>query len=373
MASANESIKLIIRTTNNKYADFLLELPPLITVYDLKQKITLNHPTRPVPTDQRLIFSGKLLDDSSLLSQVFVKSSSGSSFMVHLVLDSDKTATTPKSSHLTTVRAAPIATEPPPSSDKSSSCSHSNTYEQYSEELFRYQQQLQGFLINPCGTQPDLNFESQAYLQYCYTHYQMYQNLLAYQRTVIPPSTTTTTTTTTATPTSTQQSSTNETSAPAPPAAAPAPQPAAGNNDLEQENDLLGVLNMLVELFVLCSIIYFYSTFSRFLVVFVIFVLLYLHCRGYLSIHRRRRVQVPPAPVVPEQPAANDGEQVGEAEAEPEVAVNEAQNLNDAERQRPVPPAPGPVEENPVTTTRLLLTALSTFFSSLVPERPQRA
>ncbi|CAF5073193.1 unnamed protein product, partial [Rotaria magnacalcarata] len=73
MASANESIKLIIRTTNNKYADFLLELPPLITVYDLKQKITLNHPTRPVPRDQRLIFSGKLLDDSSLLNQVFVK------------------------------------------------------------------------------------------------------------------------------------------------------------------------------------------------------------------------------------------------------------------------------------------------------------
>ncbi|CAF5177207.1 unnamed protein product, partial [Rotaria magnacalcarata] len=101
-------------------------------------------------------------------------------------------------------------------------------------------------------------------------------NLLAYQRTVIPPSPTTTT----ATPTYTQQPSTNETSAPAAaaaPAPAPAPQPAAGNNnnDLEQENDLLGVLNMLVELFVLCSIIYFYSTFSRFLVVFVIFVLLY--------------------------------------------------------------------------------------------------
>ncbi|CAF1259943.1 unnamed protein product [Rotaria magnacalcarata] len=374
MASANESIKLIIRTTNNKYADFLLELPPLITVYDLKQKITLNHPTRPVPRDQRLIFSGKLLDDSSLLNQVFVKPSSGSSFMVHLVLDSDKTATTPKISQPTTVRAAPIVTEPPPSSDKSPSCSHSNTYEQYSEELLRYQQQLQQILSNPYGTPPELNFESQAYLQYCYTHYQMYQNLLAYQRTVIPPSPTTTT----ATPTYTQQPSTNETSAPAAaaaPAPAPAPQPAAGNNnnDLEQENDLLGVLNMLVELFVLCSIIYFYSTFSRFLVVFVIFVLLYLHCRGYLSIHRRRRVQVPPAPVVPEQPVAHDGEQVGEGEAEPEVAANEARNLNDAEHQRSVPPAPGPVEENPVTTSRLLLTALSTFFSSLVPERPQRA
>lgn len=69
---------------------------------------------------------------------------------------------------------------------------------------------------------------------------------------------------------------------PAPPPPQPAPaQPAAGNNnnnnnEFEQENDLLGILNMLVELFVLCSIIYFYSTFSRFVVVFLIFALLYL-------------------------------------------------------------------------------------------------
>ena len=33
---------------------------------------------------------------------------------------------------------------------------------------------------------------------------------------------------------------------------------------------------MLAELFILCSIIYFYSTFNRFLVVFVIFALLFL-------------------------------------------------------------------------------------------------
>jgi flagellar biosynthesis protein FliP len=70
------------------------------------------------------------------------------------------------------------------------------------------------------------------------------------------------------------------TTAPPPPQPAPA-QPAAGNNnnnnnEFEQENDLLGILNMLVELFVLCSIIYFYSTFSRFVVVFLIFALLYL-------------------------------------------------------------------------------------------------
>ncbi len=95
------------------------------------------------------------------------------------------------------------------------------------------------------------------------------QNFLAHQRPVAAPSTTN--------PTPTQQSSTATTTTaanPPPPAAAAAAE--NNNNEFEQENDLLGVLNMLVELFVLCSIIYFYSTFSRFLVVFLIFALLYL-------------------------------------------------------------------------------------------------
>ncbi|CAF3262157.1 unnamed protein product [Rotaria sp. Silwood2] len=376
MASSNESITLIIRTTNNKYADFFLELSPLLTVHDLKQKITLNHPTKPIPKDQRLIFSGKLLDDASVLNQVFIKSTSGSSFMVHLVLDSDKNSSTPRINQSTTVRAPPVVTEQPSLSEKLNNSSHSNTYEQYLEELYTYQQQLQQFISNPNANPPICNYESQAYLQYCYTHHQMYQNLFAYQRTVVSPLTATTTTNIT----STQQSTSNDTNTAPPPPPPPAQQPAAGNNnnELEQENDLLGVLNMLVELFVLCSIIYFYSTFSRFLVVFVIFALLYLHCRGYLSIHRRRRAQVPPAPVVPEQAAAaaaaaNDVEQGGEDEIEAEVVANEAQNQNDIERQRPPPPPPGPVGETEVTTSRLLLTAVSTFFSSLIPERPQRA
>jgi len=56
MASTNETIKLIIRTANNKYADFDLEISSLFTVYDLKQKITLNHPTKPVRKKINILF-----------------------------------------------------------------------------------------------------------------------------------------------------------------------------------------------------------------------------------------------------------------------------------------------------------------------------
>lgn len=48
MASSSEVIKLIIRTANNQHADFELELLSALTIYDLKEKITAQHPTKPV-------------------------------------------------------------------------------------------------------------------------------------------------------------------------------------------------------------------------------------------------------------------------------------------------------------------------------------
>jgi len=57
------------------------------------------------------------------------------------------------------------------------------------------------------------------------------------------------------------------------------------------------------------------------------------HCRGYLSLQRRRRAQVQPVHVVPEQVVENDGEQAGEDETDTEPVANEAQNQNDIQRQ----------------------------------------
>jgi hypothetical protein len=48
MAQVNETVKLIIRTTNNKYTDFSIELSSFLSVYHLKENITINHPTKPV-------------------------------------------------------------------------------------------------------------------------------------------------------------------------------------------------------------------------------------------------------------------------------------------------------------------------------------
>ena len=65
---------------------------------------------------------------------------------------------------------------------------------------------------------------------------------------------------------------------------------------------------------------------------------LFRHCRGYLSLQRRRRVQVLPAPVVPEAaPAAAENDGDDEAEAEP--MANDVQNQNDNQRPPQVRPS----------------------------------
>lgn len=363
MSTTNDFLQLIIRTANNKHADLEIQIPSIQTVFDLKQQIQLNHPTKPTPKDQRLIFAGKLLVDATQLQEIFSKSTA-TSFMIHLVLDSDKNATTPKSPSPEKVQSFSINREQTPVyTQPSTATNHSSAYEQYLLQLNQYQQQLQQFIFNPNGFS---SIENQVYLQYCHTHYQMYQNLHAYQRTVASSTSINASPTTTQTNTNTNASETTPPPAAAAAAAAAAANNNNNNNELEPENDLLGILNMIVELFVLCSIIYFYSTFSRFLLVFLFFALLYLHCRGYLSIQRRRRVQPNPAPAAPEQAAGNN-EAAGGTDEEVE---NEANDNN--QQTRPSEPPPNPFGDNQISTTRVFLTAVSTFFSSLIPERPQR-
>ncbi len=86
------------------------------------------------------------------------------------------------------------------------------------------------------------NIETQVYLQYCYTHQQMHQS--SHQRSI----------------------------------SATTSQSAVDNNinEINQENDRLRILQVLIDFFVIYSIIYFYSTFTDFRPVFIILALLFL-------------------------------------------------------------------------------------------------
>ncbi|CAF1350518.1 unnamed protein product [Didymodactylos carnosus] len=262
---------LIIRmASNNKHSDFHISLPLSSTVYELKQNLSLTHPTKPPPKNQRLIYSGKLLEDSTKLDQIF------------------KPNATINDSHR-------------------------------------------------------------------------------------PPS-------------------------PVQPPEAPVPleRPQAERPHNEREDDLLGTLHMLAELFVLCSIIYFYSTFHRFLIVFIIFAILYFHCRGYLTLSRRRRrpvIRHPTPPPVGTQPRRQQPAQAQPDANQPDIplqqpversqenveqtpipnAPNDLLNANDIQHGNLTPGAPVPiVNDNHITPIRLFFIAITTIFSSLIPERPQQ-
>ncbi|CAF1293429.1 unnamed protein product [Rotaria magnacalcarata] len=320
MATIYEILKLVIRTVNSNYVDFSTELLSSLTAYDLKKHIELNHPAKPSPEHQRLIYSGKLLADENNLNQIFNNSNSESSVVIHLVL------------HLDQEEFIPISSQK--STEKSSSVSlHSIVYDQYVNALNQYQQQLQQFIANSNESSYIRNCETHNYLQYCYTHHELHQDYLVRQRPV----------------TSDRSNRDNQTTnVPLTP-----PPMVNNNNEFNLQYDAFRTLQIVIEIVILSSVIYYYGTLDNFLLVLLILILAYLRRRGYFSIQRRQRIP----PII-------------------ERRINEErQNPEDVQQEQS--PSVGshqaaPVVENQITTSRLVLTAVLTFFSSLFPERIQR-
>ncbi|TRY66619.1 hypothetical protein DNTS_034056 [Danionella cerebrum] len=84
--SDKETISLVVKTPNQFHGDQLIE-GVLVdwTVMDLKSHLFKVYPTNPPEKDQRLIHSGKLLQDNLLLRDVFSKLPSDTKPILHLV------------------------------------------------------------------------------------------------------------------------------------------------------------------------------------------------------------------------------------------------------------------------------------------------
>ncbi|CAF5019740.1 unnamed protein product, partial [Rotaria sp. Silwood1] len=227
-------------------------------------------------------------------------SESESKSMIHLVLYSDQ-------NEISTIE------------ETSNISLHSFAYDQYINELNKYQQQLQQFIMNL----NQISSITQTYLHYNYTSSQIYQNYLVHQRI-------------NSTPYITNQSIT--VSSPS----------TVNSNEFRQENNQLRILLIVIELILFCLIFYIHSSLNFFLFLFIIFILLYLYYSDYLSIQQRQQIQ----PI---------NEQIN---------IEQIQNSNHHQQQQFRQTEP--VVENQITTRRLWLTAILTFFSSLIPERTQR-
>lgn len=81
------SITLVVKAPNQKYVDQSFNINLTWTVKQLKSFLSTEYPSKPAVEDQRLIYSGHLLKDDQTLSQVFQPISSNDSVVtIHLVV-----------------------------------------------------------------------------------------------------------------------------------------------------------------------------------------------------------------------------------------------------------------------------------------------
>ncbi|EDW52036.1 homocysteine-responsive endoplasmic reticulum-resident ubiquitin-like domain member 2 protein [Drosophila sechellia] len=64
------SVRLLIKSSNQQYEDLNVDSDLCWTVQRLKKHLSLIYPGKPLIQDQKLIYSGKLLDDSQKISEV---------------------------------------------------------------------------------------------------------------------------------------------------------------------------------------------------------------------------------------------------------------------------------------------------------------
>ncbi|XP_070692031.1 homocysteine-responsive endoplasmic reticulum-resident ubiquitin-like domain member 2 protein [Pempheris klunzingeri] len=405
-------VTLVIKAPNQKYEDQTINCFLNWTVERLKSHISNVYPSRPLSKDQRLVYSGRLLQDHLQLRDVLRKQDEY--HMMHLVCTSHSPPASPMprspstansstdSSSSDSAGAASPATTPNQDSQPASSSSSSvpGSYDglRYRGGFPQYNPQtaagvpqwpdgaqvpLQGGL--PANMPPHPMYMPMQMLwwqqMYARHYYMQYQAAVAASQ---PPSTP---------PPSSPSSSPHQPAQPneavQPPLGPnPDPNPRAENqpanpniqlnaqggallNEDELNRDWLDWLYTVSRAGVLLSIVYFYSSFSRFVMVVGAMLLVYLHQAGWF-------------PFRPEQQILGGGERARapQDEADRHQDIQEMERLMDegvedddsseeggAGHEDQAQAAAALPEPSFLTTA---WSFISTFFTSLIPEgRPQ--
>ncbi|KAK5861757.1 hypothetical protein PBY51_017210 [Eleginops maclovinus] len=412
--AVDSPVTLVLKAPNQKYEDQTINCFLNWTVERLKSHITKVYPSKPLSKDQRLVYSGRLLQDHLQLKDVLRKQDEY--HMMHLVCASHSppaspsprspsmaNSSAPDSSSSDSAGSASPANQPA-SSSSSSSAPGSYDGLRYRGGVPQYNPQSPAGVPQwPDGTQVPLQGDLPANMpphpmympmqmlwwqqMYARHYYMQYQAAVAASQ---PPSTPPP-----SSPSSSphQPAQPNEAVQPPPPLGPnPAPNPLPENqpanpniqmnaqggavmNDDELNRDWLDWLYTVSRAGVLLSIVYFYSSFSRFVMVVGAMLLVYLHQAGWF-------------PFRPDQQnLGGAGGGGGEAappreEAERHQDIQEMERLMDeglededsgeeggggAEDQAAAAPP-----EPPFLTTAWSF--ISTFFTSLIPDgRPQAA
>lgn len=432
------SMQVVVKAANQKYNDQTIECQGTWTVKKLKAHLAEVYPCKPREHQQKIIFSGRLLQDHLVLKDVLRSFDPSCPTTVHLVCSpgvdskepspgpesgataSSTTATTTASSGVrrrttatTASTTANTGSGPSTSSVTSNQVpsTHAQTpsawqyppnwnmeaYNSWAQQYYNTAQQRQQQRSSSGSPTGDyMNMYHQYWQYYMYMQYAQYMHASS---SAVPQNNPPT-----APPTAVVADEENAPAAAEPRvnvnnenADAAAPPQAVGaaggggamfedDEDDGRNRDWLDWLYVGSRLGVLLSIIYFYSTVGRFMLVFGFCFLVYI-VRNHLYANRNNRhrrninaandvgeAQAAEAPVAAAvapgvDPGARDPAPAAEA-APANAAVEPEQpgraNNDDADDDTPqvIPPAEGPSAWN------VVLTIITTFFSSLVPQPP---
>nr|XP_022342959.1 homocysteine-responsive endoplasmic reticulum-resident ubiquitin-like domain member 2 protein isoform X1 [Crassostrea virginica] len=368
----NASVTLVIRAPNQRIEDHTVECMLGWTVKMLKKHLEDVYPSNPKETQQRLIYSGKLLADEMTLKEIIIQNEEKVHHTVHLVCSPSVDHSYNES--LKTLEKAAI-------SNVSSTHIPTNTHNTEGLRQRIHQSQSQPVTIASNTTphmqppslampNPGVALTSEQYMMMMQNYY--YQVATQYMQYYQPGPYQHMAGTVTPEPENEVPQDNNQEPPAARPENANPVMNAQGGVD-EDEDDEFGQRDWLDYVYtfsrflVLISIVYFYSNFTRFLAVAAFFFFVYLYQTGWFTVRRRnpeaenelneRQEQPQQTEAIPRDPGTEGNTEQAEGSQESETPQPEAVPQEPEE-----PPAPRGLA--------LALSFFTTFFTSLIPEPP---
>lgn len=387
------SVTLIVKAPNQQIEDQTIKCEPSWTIKKLKGHLSEVYPSKPRTEDQKLIYSGKLLSDSEFLKDILRWYEGQQTHTVHLVCSPPRDCAKrssgrpqPRMNEKRSTTSVPGAGESTGNANLTSPDSTDGIRQRLaSSEIPPNTTSGQFAAANPgavwaaamsqpyaAGYDPNNMVQQLALMQQAYAHYMaQYMQLMAsgagaqnihpqvpHSQVTVPPQTIP--------------------EQPVPPAdqQEEVAEPVNDNANLiegEEEGrgnrDWLDWFYFMSRLMVLFSIVYFYSSPTRFIIVSALGIMMYLYQVGFFRI-QQQQLQV--ARVAPENnniamdavdARAVDNNNVEQNEAEVQGPQIEAQSAgSEAE-------VPGPEPDRP-SLLAITWTFFTSFFASLIPEQP---
>lgn len=396
--TVDSPVTLVIKAPNQKYDDQTIYCFLNWTVEKLKKHISNVYPSKPLSKDQRLVYSGRLLQDHLQLRDVLRKQDEY--HMVHLVcasqspplspiLASPVTNTSDSSSSISD-SAGPSSSASTPSQDGPGSPAvfdglrhrgnpaHTHGLNPAPPGVIQRPEGMPlpmqggpsvGFPAHPMYMPMQMFWWQQMYARHYYVQYQAAMAASQASSAASSP--------TPSTGPPTQPAQPNQPAAPMGPNPAPEDRPGNPNiqlnaqggamlNDDELNRDWLDWMYTVSRAAILLSIVYFYSSFGRFIMVIGAMLLVYLHQAGWFPFRADQQ-----------NPGAEDGQQ-DEAEQnhdmqEMERMMDEGMEDDEGDSGEEGPEDPmngGPHQAGFLSAA---WSFISTFFTSLIPEGPPQA